>query len=113
MMNNKQIIPALALTTLLSMPALAGNISSEYREAALKEVCQSVQSNKPHKLFSSLGQHRLNMKTINAKLMCNNESVYDFALTHNAHRTANMLNEGQVAIKDIAYNQDKIYITLD
>ncbi|MDF2177770.1 DUF3718 domain-containing protein [Aliiglaciecola sp. CAU 1673] len=96
----------------LGVSANAAAMTDDYIEAALIEVCESVMSNKPFKLKDTLREHRLDVPTINEKLLCNSESPYRFALTHSATRTANILSAGRVDIKDIAKTESKINVTI-
>lgn len=108
-------LSTIALTAVMTLPATANAQTkmSEYMRSALIDVCKSVQSNRPYKLKNTLKEHRLDIPTINQKLVCNDESPYNFALTHNASRTAATLNKGQVKIQDIAYNGSKYYIYVE
>lgn len=95
---------------LMTLPTYADFSMPRYMVDKLVDVCKSVKSNKPYRLRKSLRNSNLDVPTINAKLVCNNESVYDFALTHNADKTASYLNKGRVNIQDIAAVGSKYYI---
>ncbi|WP_199609403.1 DUF3718 domain-containing protein [Flocculibacter collagenilyticus] len=86
-----------------------------YIETALVNVCKSVIKNSPISLKKTVRGYRLKMDTITEKLMCNNETPYQFALTHNADRNARLLKTGSVEIKDIAAVDavEKYYVYID
>jgi len=111
-MKQVSLLSAIALAGITSLPAQAENQApmTYYMESALVEVCKSVKSDRPIRLIKALKGHRLSIPTINEKLMCNGEAPYNFALTHNADRTAKTLNKGRVKIRDIAATGSKYYI---
>jgi len=87
---------------------------TDYMQTALVNTCISVKSNKPMKLKMALKEYRLKIATIRDKLMCNGESVHQFALTHNATRTANKINKGSVSIQEIAsLPQEKYWVWIN
>jgi len=109
---------ALALTavslSLLAVPSMATAFNKSTIESVLVQTCKDVKSNKVYKLKANLKENHLRVHVINEKLMCNGESVYDFAMTHNADKTAKMLRTGSVSIQDVALNNtDKIWVWLD
>ena len=75
-----------------------------YVEEALIDICKTTISNKPIRLLTTVKSYRLTEKTIAEKLICNGDSVIDFAEKHNAFKTANRLKRrlGKVTITDIA-----------
>lgn len=94
--------------SIITFAAIAAPLSMSYAKMdthlhqALVETCMAVKSNQPLKLRAELKEYRLNVDTIREKLICNGESVYQFALTHNAKRTAGMINKGSVSISEMA-----------
>lgn len=110
---------SLALT---AMTVLGASISfahaevpmTDYMKTALTETCIAVKSNSILKLSKELKEYNLKVATIRDKLMCNGESVHQFALTHNATRTANKINKGSVSIQEIAsLPQQKYWIWIN
>ncbi|MDE3271943.1 DUF3718 domain-containing protein [Pseudoalteromonas sp. G4] len=109
---------ALALTvvsaSLLALPTASIAFDKSTIESVLVQACKDVKSNHVYKLRSNLRANHLSTRVISEKLMCNGESVYDFAMTHNADKTAKVLRTGSVSIRDVAYNNsDKIWVWLD
>lgn len=94
--------------SIITLAAIAAPLSISHAKMdtnlhqALVETCIAVKSNKPLKLRTELKEYRLTVDTIREKLVCNGESVYQFALTHNANRTAGMINKGNVSISEMA-----------
>jgi hypothetical protein len=109
---------ALALTvvsaSLLALPTASIAFDKSTIESVLVQACKDVKSNKVYKLRSNLRTNHLSTHVISEKLMCNGESVYDFAMTHNADKTAKVLRVGSVSIHDVALNrEEKIWVWLD
>lgn len=94
--------------TIITFAAIAAPLSISYAKMdphlhnALVETCIAVKANSPLQLRNQLKEYNLKVGTIRDKLMCNGESVYQFALTHNATRTANVINRGSVSISELA-----------
>ena len=113
----KEYSLALTVITILgatSSIAHAEAPMSEYMKMALTEICVAVKSNSTLKLGKELREYNLKIATIRDKFMCNGESVYQFALTHNATKTANKINRGSVSIQEIAsIPQEKYWIWPD
>ncbi|MBU2971512.1 DUF3718 domain-containing protein [Pseudoalteromonas sp. C2R02] len=87
---------------------------TDYMKTALTETCIAVKSNSILKLSEELREYNLKIATIRDKLMCNGESVHQFALTHNATKTANKINKGSVSIKEIAsLPQEKYWVWIN
>jgi hypothetical protein len=87
---------------------------TDYMKTALTETCMAVKSNSILKLNKELKEYNLKVGTIRDKLMCNGESVHQFALTHNANRTANKINKGSVSIQEIAsLPQEKYWVWIN
>jgi len=110
---------SLALT---AMTVLGASISfahaevpmTDYMKTALTETCIAVKSNSILKLSKELKEYNLKVSTIRDKLMCNGESVHQFALTHNATKTANKINKGSVSIQEIAsLPQEKYWVWIN
>lgn len=103
---------AIALST-FSFSSVA-NMSPQV-ENALKDVCKTITENRPVHLRKTVSGYNLNIEIINQKLMCNNESAFDFANTHGADKNARVLNRGSVEIKDIANiaDSEKFYVYVD
>ena len=100
--------------SLLVLPSAAIAFDKSTIESLLVQACKDVKSNKVLKLKTNLKINHLTLPLISEKLMCNGESVYDFAMTHNADKTAKLLRTGSVSIHDVAYNNsDKIWVWLD
>lgn len=108
----------LALTIISASLVILPSVSHAFKrttiESILVQACKDVKRNNVVRLKSNLKQNYLSVSLINEKLMCNGESVYDFALTHNADKTARALRMGSVSIRDIAYKtQIKYQVWLD
>ncbi len=86
----------------ISLPSQA--TGTPHMEQALIDVCKAVKSNSPFQLRAVTKSYRLNTKTVALKVMCNGESIINFAETNNAVRTAAKLQQsiGNVNISDIA-----------
>ena len=112
------IASTLTVLTTMSLSATAVEKMDPQLEHALVSICKSVQSNKIFQLRSSLREFHLSAELVSEKLMCNNESVHNFAITHGANRTANLLQKGSVSIRDLAANNrysdaEKYYVYVD
>jgi hypothetical protein len=97
----------LALTATLSVLAISlpsQAAMTPQMEQALIDVCKAVKSNSPFQLKTVTKSYRLNTKTVAIKLMCNGESVINFAESNNAVKTAATLQQsiGNVSISDVA-----------
>ncbi len=99
----------------IALPISMSNaMDTNFINTALVKACVDVKNNKPFTMKKNLKKNHLTVKLISEKLMCNGESAYDFAMTHNADRTAKAVFTGKVFIKDVAkLNQDKIWVWLD
>lgn len=111
----KKIACAVISTVMLGLPSVnAAGFSQDFIEGVLIQACKDVKSNSIIKLKTNLKKNHLSTKLISEKLMCNGESVYQFALTHNADKTARILRTGSVMIQDMAFNaDDKYWVWLD
>ncbi|WKE66639.1 DUF3718 domain-containing protein [Gallaecimonas kandeliae] len=79
-------------------------------KSALVDVCKASISNKTFLLTHKVKEYRLTYPTIAAKLVCNGQSVYNFAKDYGADRTAAQIFErgrmGVVTIQDISMVPD-------
>ncbi len=106
-------VTGLALTVSMSLTVAAEGMIGKRVEAALVNVCKSVKSDSVFQLKQSLKDANLDVYTINQKLVCNSENVHAFAVTHNANRTAAILQKSRVQIQDLAYNGEKYQVFID
>ncbi|MED5525178.1 DUF3718 domain-containing protein [Gallaecimonas pentaromativorans] len=93
-----------AAVVMLSTPALAA--MDPQIENALIAVCKASISNKPFVLSGTLKEHRLSYPVVADKLVCNGQSVYNFAMDRGADRTAAQIfsrgRMGVVTIEDLS-----------
>ncbi len=78
-------ITGLALTVLTFSASAA---MSPTMEASLVAVCKSTTKDSVVQFNRTLKQHRINKKLIFPKLVCNGQSLHDFALAHGANKVA-------------------------
>ncbi len=57
-------------------------------EETLVNICKALKSDKPSRLRSVMKKARISYKQINEGLVCNGQNAIDFALLHNADKTA-------------------------
>lgn len=93
-----------AAVVMLSTPALAG--INPYVEHALVQICRASISNKTVQLHERVKEYRLTYPVIAEKLVCNGQNVYQFAVSHNADKTAAAIfsrgRMGVVTIEDLS-----------
>ncbi len=99
---------------LLLSAGTAQAMSQDYINKVLVDTCLNVKKNVPIRLHQHLKENRLKVPMIRERLMCNGETVYNFALTHGAYKTAQVINKGSVTITPIAANTgNKIWVWFD
>ncbi|WP_406663711.1 DUF3718 domain-containing protein [Gallaecimonas sp. GXIMD1310] len=100
----KRLILFAAATLLASTAAHAR--MDPYLHDALVSVCKASATDRPIVLNNTLTSYRLSYPTVAQKLVCNGQSVYQFALSHGAHRNAERLFSrgrlGEVIIEDLS-----------
>ncbi|WP_371186065.1 DUF3718 domain-containing protein [Thalassotalea maritima] len=100
---------ALTLASLINT-ATAAPMDS-HLHTALVDTCKSAISNNTLHFKRTLKSYRLNEATIAHNLVCNGESVIDFASRHNAHEIALRLSAivGTTSITDLAQIETVTY----
>ena len=81
-------VPVLAF----SIPSHAAASSADV-ETALVEICEAAQSNKVHKLNSTLKSYGLQHKKVALKVVCNGDDIITFSEKHGAVQTAAKLQQ--------------------
>ncbi|MCG9738681.1 DUF3718 domain-containing protein [Shewanella insulae] len=86
---------------------------SPHMEKTLVAVCKAGASNSMIEFSSTLREYRINKQRIFPRLVCNDQSFHQFALSNGADRTAAKIEPysfGTVTIKDITmnYHEDDI-----
>ena len=71
--------------------SLAINNIDASTERSLVKVCEALKSNKRVKLIRALKDSRIRYKHIVDGLVCNGQDALDFAMSHGAKKTANMV----------------------
>lgn len=77
--------------TIIASIAFVGSASAEIRdshEESLIRICEAMQSDKPERLRAVMKDTRVSYKQVNEDLLCNGQNAIDFALLHNADKTA-------------------------
>ncbi|CAM3890062.1 MULTISPECIES: DUF3718 domain-containing protein [Shewanella] len=80
---------------------------SPQMEKTLVAVCKAGASNNMVEFSSTLREYRINKQRVFPRLVCNDQSFHQFALSNGADRTAAKIAPyalGTVTIKDIAMN---------
>ncbi|QFU23683.1 DUF3718 domain-containing protein [Shewanella eurypsychrophilus] len=104
------IIAAIALSPMAFSVSAAMSV---HMENTLVAVCKAGASNSLYKFRDTMKSYRINKQRVFPRLVCNGESFHQFALSHNADKTAKRIApymRGTVTIKDIAmtYGSDQI-----
>ena len=88
----------------LSLATSASFAMNPNVEHALIDTCKSTLSNSPMKVRKTIKSHRLDMKTVALKVMCNGQDIIAFAEKHGADKSAEKLQDsiGGVKITDVA-----------
>ena len=102
----KQYIAVISVL-LFILPNIVMAFDKAMIEAVSIQACKDIKNNNTRKLRNNLKQNHLKVSVIKEKLVCNGESVYDFALTHNADKVAKVLRTGSVSIRDIPKTDNK------
>lgn len=98
------IASAVASLTLVSIQANATPFSPSL-EKDLTRICEALKSDSKLALHRAVKRSRLSYRQVDDGLVCNGQSARDFALTHDADNTANMLasraktNSGMLAAR--------------
>ncbi|QYJ87285.1 DUF3718 domain-containing protein [Shewanella mesophila] len=84
-----------------------------HMEKTLIAVCKAGASNNVVKFNGTMKEYRINKQRVFPRLVCNDQSFHQFALSQGADRTAHKIAPyatGTVTIKDIAmnYGEDQI-----
>lgn len=82
----------------IAAPVLAFSLPSQsapthYVETALVDICKAAQSNKVHKLQSTVRSYGLQYKTVASKVMCNGDDIITFSEKNGATKTAARLQQ--------------------
>ncbi|WP_371372343.1 DUF3718 domain-containing protein [Thalassotalea aquiviva] len=96
---------ALSLATCLCLSnGVKAEAMSSHLHEALVDVCQAAKSNNTIDLYKTVRGFNLNTETVALKVVCNGESIQDFAASHGAYRTAQKLADSisDVSIQDLA-----------
>ncbi|QQO84510.1 DUF3718 domain-containing protein [Shewanella algae] len=107
---------------LLAVASLSfGSLSAQaamdpYIEQALIQVCKSSASNSMIAFSNTLREYRINEQRVFPRLVCNGESLHQFAMSHGADRTAKKIGRflpGKVTISDMAMipEEEKLYVS--
>jgi hypothetical protein len=107
------------MKTIIALTALSLSLFSMTSQAAmdpqlentLVAVCKAGASNNVFQFNNTMKSYRINKPRIFPRLVCNGESFYQFALSHNADKTASRIApymQGTVTIQDLAFNQDAV-----
>jgi hypothetical protein len=102
------------MKTIIALTALSLSLWSMTSQAAMDPqientliaVCKAGASNNVLKFNHTMKSYRINKPRIFPRLVCNGESFYQFALSHNAEKTARRIApyaQGKVTIQDLAY----------
>jgi hypothetical protein len=99
-----RLILATALIGLSATVSAAPAISPEI-EQVLVEVCVNTQNDDRISLHKTLRQNRLSKQTAVAKVVCNNQSLLEFARSSEANKVVAMLtpyeSRAKVSISDV------------
>ncbi|MCG9714471.1 DUF3718 domain-containing protein [Shewanella insulae] len=103
-------IAAIALAPLAFSSQAAMSLQME---KTLVAVCKAGASNSIVEFNGTMKEYRINKPRIFPRLVCNDQSFHQFALSHGADRTAARIERytlGTVTIKDITmnYHEDDI-----
>lgn len=84
-----------------------------HMENTLIAVCKAGANNNVVKFNSTMKEYRINKQRVFPRLVCNDQSFHQFALSRGSERTAKKIAPytlGSVTIKDIAmnYGEDQI-----
>lgn len=89
---NKVLLIASAVA---SLSFVSSHVNAETLSPSLEKdltrICQALKSDSKLALHRAVKRSRLSYRQIDDGLVCNGLSARDFALTHNAENTANML----------------------
>lgn len=104
---NKLTTTALSISTsflLLTASFSSSAKMSEQMERSLITICKAAKSDKLVRLNYSISRINSNHKNIALNLVCNNQSVIEFAESYGAYKTAGKLSSklGATSITDIA-----------
>ncbi len=97
----KLLLASGLLTLSLASPFNADANSAHYREHALIDICQAVKSDSVMQLKRTIKGHHLSLQTVKDKLVCNQLSAFDFAVSVEAYHTAGLVAPGHVDIRDL------------
>ncbi|NMH64570.1 DUF3718 domain-containing protein [Shewanella salipaludis] len=103
-MKTLTTVAAITLTT-LSFAASAA--MDPQIEKTLIAVCKAGASNNIFTYANTMRDYRINEQRVFPRLVCNDQSFHQFALSHGANRTAAKIEryiKGRVTIQDIAMN---------
>jgi hypothetical protein len=107
------------MKTIIALTALSLSLFSMTSQAAMDPqientliaVCKAGASNNVLQFNHTMKSYRINKPRIFPRLVCNGENFYQFALSHNADKTASRIApymQGTVTIQDLAFNQDAV-----
>ncbi|NRB25898.1 DUF3718 domain-containing protein [Shewanella sp.] len=104
---------AIAVFALSPMAFSVSAGMTTHMENTLVAVCKAGASNSLFKFRDTMKSYHINKQRIFPRLVCNGESLHQFALSHGADKTAGKISpyiRGTVTIRDIAmtYGSDEI-----
>ncbi len=110
-MNSMTLLRSAALTitvaTSLAMPATASKGEMSHIDRAVLSVCVEASQDDAYGLVKTLKAYRISKDNAVKKVVCNAQSLMDFARAEQAHRVVKLLTpvenriNGNVTIKDV------------
>ncbi|WP_100643963.1 DUF3718 domain-containing protein [Alteromonas facilis] len=84
-------VPVLMMTFGLTTLSVSAAPMDTTLEKDLVRICEALKSDSKLQLHRAVKRSRLSFKQINQGLVCNGDSAQDFALSHDAQQTADLL----------------------
>lgn len=84
----KKLTLAAVIIASIGFTSVSSATIRDSHEETLVNICKALKSDKPNRLRAVMKKARLNYKQINEGLVCNGQNAIDFALLHNAGKTA-------------------------
>ena len=107
MMKTALLLTSAILTLSLQLPATAGVSSFTYAADIAEQICLNTQADNKLALLKTIKEHRIQRQAVVENVVCNGQSLMDFARAEQAVKVVKMLEpterrlRGTVTIKDV------------
>lgn len=91
LINSFNLPATIGVIAVCSLFSLSANAKYIPNESALIKVCQAVQTNNSAKLRVAVKRSGFSYKNLAEGLMCNGQTVMEFAMSHGAIKNANLM----------------------